>query len=250
MTVQKVQRSLSFVRKPMCLRFLVVVALGATPVATLYMTAGVPAATRAISPGRMCPVIICVDKNDACSEDGDELAKEAFDVLKGTELSKELLDAWTNIELKQAAAALEEDVKKNPGAFQAWCEQYGDLVNAVVKRGEKKRSLQEQKLAAMGKSIEAMELSESDFFEAIEELIAIKDAAIEATDIWIEAHPEVLAKLASLECATCLGAVDKAKMTAWKKDGEKIKTLMKAKKSLILSLNLDSWPRLIDGWKE
>ena len=103
----------------MCLRFLVAVALGATPVATLYMTAGVPTATRAISPGRICQVILCDDKNDAGSEGGDELAKEAFDVLEGTELSKEFLDAWASIELKRASAELKEDVMKDPGAFQA-----------------------------------------------------------------------------------------------------------------------------------
>ena len=41
-----------------------------------------------------------------------------------------------------------------------------------------------------------MELSEADFFEALEELLAIVDAFEQAKADWIETHPEVMAKMA------------------------------------------------------
>ena len=48
-----------------------------------------------------------------------------------------------------------------------------------------------------------MTLGEDEFFEAITELIAIKDAAKKAEEVWLDDHPEVVAKLAALACFEC-----------------------------------------------
>ena len=46
---------------------------------------------------------------------------------------------------------------------------------------ETQRAIQELKLEAMGKTVETMELSEMEFFEAIDELLTMDEAARRAT---------------------------------------------------------------------
>ena len=239
---------------------------------------------------RMSPVALCANKIDPSNDDDDAgLAKEASEAWERAKLSKELDAALADLEFKWAAERLKERaaerLKDEPGR-KAFLDslykggQYSDFEEALLQVEETQRAIQELKLEAMGKTVETMELSEMEFFEAIDELLKMDEAARRATaearkemsamDIvagfdkpftnqdllkqatadWAKAHPEVVCKLALLTCETCLSGEDLEKLAAWTNEWT-IENVRKAKISLVQArLNLGWWPKLIGGWKD